>query len=51
MKLNFDSAAKHNPGEAGIRGVFRNDCGNTLRIYAMDCGEAANNEAELHGLK
>lgn len=42
-KLNFDGVAKNNPGEAGIRGVFRNDRGKTLRIFMMDCGEATNN--------
>jgi len=50
-KLNFDGATKHNPGEVGIGGVFRDAKGNTLRIFAMDCGEASNNEAELHALK
>jgi ribonuclease HI len=51
IKLNFDGAAKGNPGEAGTGGVFRDDRGRTLRIYAMDCGNATNNEAELHALK
>ena len=50
-KLNFDGAAKHNPGEAGIGGVFRDAEGKILRTFAMDCGEASNNEAELHALK
>lgn len=48
VKLNFDGATK---GNMGIGGLFNNDGGTTLRIYAMDCGEATKNEAELHTLK
>lgn len=51
IKLNFVGTVKHNPGEAGIGGVFRDAGGNTLRTFATDCGEASNNEAELHALK
>lgn len=51
IKLNFDGAVKHNSGEADIGGVFRDAGGNTLRTFGMDCGEASNNEAELHALK
>jgi len=32
-------------------GLFRDDKGKTLRLYAMDYGNASNNEAELHALK
>jgi len=42
---------KGNPGEAGIGGIFRDDRGRTLKIYAMNCGNAINNEAGLHALK
>jgi len=37
-KLNFDGTAKGNPGEAGIRGIFRNDEGEIRRVFAMDYG-------------
>lgn len=42
---------KGNPGEVGTGKVFRDDRGRILRIYAMDCGNATNNEVELHALK
>lgn len=51
IKLNFDSATKHNLGEAGIGGVFRDSRGKNLQTFAMDCGEASNNKTELHALK
>ena len=49
--MNFDGVAKGNPGKVGTGGVFRDDRGTMLKIYAMDCGNATNNEAELHALK
>eukprot|EP00253_Pinus_taeda_P004883 PITA_04883 len=49
-KLNFDGAAKGNPREAEIAGIFRDDGGKTRRVYAMDCGNPSNNEAEFHAL-
>lgn len=51
IKVNFDGAAKGNPGEVGIGGLFRDDMGKTLRVYVMDYGNATNNEGELHALK
>jgi len=51
IKLNFDGATKGNGGEVGRGGLFRYDKGKTLRVYVMDCGNATNNEAELHALK
>lgn len=51
IKLNFDGAAKGNLGEAGTRGIFRDNRGRTLIIYVMDCGNATINDAELHALK
>ena len=49
--MNFDGAAKGNPREARIGGVFRDDMGTTRKIYVMDYRHAKNNEAELHALK
>lgn len=51
IKLNFNGAMKGNLEEARIGGVFRDDRGRTFKIYVMDCGNATNNEAELHALR
>lgn len=50
IKLNFDGAAKGNPGEAGIGGIFRDEEGKIKWAYAMECCIAMNNEAEYHAL-
>eukprot|EP00253_Pinus_taeda_P009559 PITA_09559 len=50
FKLNFDGAAKGNPGPAGFRGVFRNDRGVVVHIYYGSIGKDTNNVAELEGL-
>jgi len=42
---------KGNLGEAGMGRVFKDNKGMTLRIYAMDYGNATNNEAKIHALK
>eukprot|EP00253_Pinus_taeda_P027831 PITA_27831 len=49
-KLNFDGAAKGNPGLAGYGGVFRNELGAALHIYYGTIGKDTNNAAELEGL-
>lgn len=47
MKLNFDGAAKGNPGPAGYGGIFRNGQGGAEWIYAEYGGTMTNNEAEF----
>eukprot|EP00253_Pinus_taeda_P028254 PITA_28254 len=47
IKLNFDGAAKGNPGPAGFGGIFRNVQGETEWIYAEHGGTMTNNEAEF----
>lgn len=47
VKLNFDGAAKGNPGPAGFGGIIRNDQGKTEWIYADNGGTMTNNEAEF----
>lgn len=47
IKLNFDGAAKGNPGPAGFGGVFRNRQGEVEWIYAEHGGTMTNNEAEF----
>eukprot|EP00253_Pinus_taeda_P022049 PITA_22049 len=50
FKLNFDGAAKGNPGPTGFGGVFRNEVGATIHIYFGTMGKDTNNAAELEGL-
>lgn len=45
IKLNFEGAAKGNPGAVGTGGLFKDNKGKTLRVYVMDCRNATNNEA------
>eukprot|EP00253_Pinus_taeda_P015440 PITA_15440 len=47
IKLNFDGAAKGNPGPASLGGIFRNGEGVTEWIYAEHGGTMTNNEAEF----
>lgn len=49
-KLNFDGAAKGNPGLAGYGGVFRNKLGTVLHIYHGTIGKDTNNTAKFEGL-
>lgn len=51
IKLNFDGTAKGNLGAAGSGRVFRDDKGNTICMFSMDCGTMSNNKAELQELK
>lgn len=51
IKINFDEATKGNPGVASSGGVFKYSQGNTIHLYAMDCGIESNNEVELYELK
>jgi len=50
FKLNFDGAAKGNPGPAGFGGAIRNDKGDIQRIFFGSIGHDTNNAAELEGL-
>lgn len=50
FKLNFDDAAKGNPGPAGYGGVIRNDQGIIQHIIFGSIGNDTNNVAELEGL-
>lgn len=50
IKLNFDSAAKGNPGTAGFGGIFQDNQERTRWIYAEGGGDMTNNEAELWAL-
>lgn len=46
-KLNFDGAAKGNPGPAGIGGAIRNFEGTILGIFWGSIGDSTNNVAEI----
>eukprot|EP00253_Pinus_taeda_P023386 PITA_23386 len=50
FKLNFDGAAKGNPGPTGYGGVIRNDRGVVQYIFYGSIGKDTNNVAELEGL-
>ena len=50
FKMNFDGAAKGNPGLAGFGGIFRNHEGTLAHIYFGSMGRDSNNAAELEGL-
>ena len=50
FKMNFDGAAKGNPGPAGFGVIFRNHEGTTAHIYFGSLGCDSNNAAELEGL-
>eukprot|EP00253_Pinus_taeda_P006105 PITA_06105 len=50
FKMNFDGAAKGNPGPAGYGGVIRNHNGESMQVYYGTVGSDTNNAAELEGL-
>ena len=50
IKLNFDGASQGNPAPAGGEGVFHNDSGEILCLYALNLGHNTNNGAELTAL-
>eukprot|EP00253_Pinus_taeda_P020881 PITA_20881 len=50
LHLNFDGAAKGNPGPAGYGGVIRNDKGIIHHVFFGSIGNDTNNAAELEGL-
>jgi len=50
FKLNFDGAAKGNPGPAGFGGIIRSHTGAPLHIYYGSLGKDTNNVAEMEGL-
>ena len=49
-KLNFDGAAKGNPGAARSGGICRNSDGEILHIFFGSIGEDTNNSTELEGM-
>lgn len=49
-KLNFDGAAKGNPGLAGYGGVIRRHTSEVAQVYYGTIGTNTNNAAELEGL-
>jgi ribonuclease HI len=51
LKLNFDGAAKGNPGRTGLGGVIRDSKGNIIRLYAGSLGNSTNNAAEFGALE
>jgi ribonuclease HI len=51
LKLNFDGAAKGNPGRTGLGGVIRDSKGNIIRLYAGSLGNSTNNAAEFRALE
>jgi hypothetical protein len=51
LKLNFDGAAKGNPGMTGMGGVIRDSGGNIIRLYAGSMGNSTNNAAEFGALE
>ena len=50
FKLNFDGAAKGNPGPVGIGGVIRNSEGSILGVFWGVIGETTNNVVEIKAL-
>lgn len=42
FKLNIDRASAHNPGNAGIGGVFRNQEGDMIVAFTNNIGQATN---------
>jgi hypothetical protein len=50
IKMNFDGASKGNLGHPGFVGVFRNEKGEILGIYAGYLGIERNNTTELYVL-
>ena len=49
-KLNFDGAARGNPGDAGYGGVCRNSSGEIMQLYYGSIGVDTNNSTELEGM-
>ena len=50
-KLNFDGAAKGNPGPVGAGGVLRDENGSIIHILSKNLGETTNNYAEFTALE
>lgn len=51
LKFNIDGASKGNPGDAGYRGVLRDEQGNIKFIFHSHLGNATNNMAELMAIE
>jgi len=47
LKFNIDRASKGNPGEAGYRGVLRDNEGNKLIIFHISLRDETNNILDL----
>jgi ribonuclease HI len=50
-KLNFDGAARGNPGTTGVGSIINNDKGEWLAKKALSINPTSNNLAELNALK
>ena len=51
FKLNFDLAAKGNPGVASAGGVIRDSEGTIIRTYVGSIGNSTNNAVEFDALE
>jgi hypothetical protein len=51
LKLNFNGAAKGNPGRIGLGGVIKDSKGNIIRIHARSLGNSTNNATEFGALE
>lgn len=51
MKFNIDGDSKGNPGDAGYRGVIRDEEGNIKVIFYSHLGRETNNMGELMAIK
>jgi ribonuclease HI len=49
--LNFDGAAKGNPGRTCLGGVIKDSKGNIIRLYARSLGKSTNNATEFGALE
>jgi ribonuclease HI len=49
--LNFDGAAKGNPGMMGMGRVIRDSGGNIIQMYARIMGKSTNNTVEFGALE
>ncbi|MCI11085.1 ribonuclease H protein [Trifolium medium] len=50
IKMNVDESSIGNPGNAGFRGLLRNDRGNWIHGFSGSCGRASNLLTELSAI-